>query len=723
MSYPELTRLSSIHALASTSGSSAWVFVVDVPYQIFWLVPAAILLAVAWTRFNQPPTNRSGTTFFLFWCGLIFYFALLVLLWILVAAVLSGSPVFDFSNMPEWLKKSAAPIVALLIVAVASLFARVHQFDLAARHLCLQFAAIPRESDSLAIELSQNAVFKPPTEQLKDIVTREITENIGAHAVNFDNDGRLAARFTKVVALHWLFIAPFVNGSPLPFPHNSHGKSKYARVMREYDELVSVANAGYHSMLELAVDVFSSKKPKSGKLKLLKEQLNDLSNIICQMIAHYILAQDAMSSGRRRRMWKMGFDAHDYLPAFGRDQAVAAILAMAILFILVSIVLPTGLQFSKVLSIGIIVAIQNGLAAIAGALVAQRFIRGDEGNGKLRFPPFMELFIASALVVVLSATLSFARHTTPVFFTEGDLRPAVEAFYGGLPWLFLPFIGTFTIGLLCSYFSPSSLNRLSVASIGSLTYGLTQIAGAALVAPLVGRNPIWAAAFNGVIGFALGGFVLATFRRSNRSLGTLRETLKHAEHGPDEGAARLEVGGYSRAAVMELEGLYLCVRPTFGNPEIINAYLTIIRWDETQRCLLFEEKDRPDGRHTQSGTVYVPDGKPFMNLVTASRGAVRLIMITRPDAEGLARGLVFTLSNPGGVNFIPAATPIVLRRISGEIPRLGFVHPVNPEHQDYMSLVQGVMPTFGLLASPVMARTVINQVGALQKTTGSARSA
>jgi hypothetical protein len=37
-----------------------------------WIVSALLLLVVAWVRFNTPPTNRSGTTFALFYFGVVF---------------------------------------------------------------------------------------------------------------------------------------------------------------------------------------------------------------------------------------------------------------------------------------------------------------------------------------------------------------------------------------------------------------------------------------------------------------------------------------------------------------------------------------------------------------------------------------------------------------------------------------------------------------------------
>jgi hypothetical protein len=63
-----------------------------------WIVSALMLVVVACERFNTPPTNRSSTTFALFSFGLIFYYALIVALWLLVTiAVRQGAIGFDKS--------------------------------------------------------------------------------------------------------------------------------------------------------------------------------------------------------------------------------------------------------------------------------------------------------------------------------------------------------------------------------------------------------------------------------------------------------------------------------------------------------------------------------------------------------------------------------------------------------------------------------------------------
>jgi hypothetical protein len=122
--------------------------------------------------------------------------------------------------------------------------------------------------------------------------------------------------------------------------------------------------------------------------------------------------------------------------------------------------------------------------------------------------------------------------------------------------------------------------------------------------------------------------------------------------------------------VEELEGCYICFRPGFTAADLINAYLVVIRWDEAESCLVFEEQGRADAPHTQKGRIYIPDGCPFLNLVTNEKGSIRLITVSRPEKQEPARGLIMTLSNPSGRHFTPSSAPILLRRVTGEMPHV-----------------------------------------------------
>jgi hypothetical protein len=121
----------------------------------------------------------------------------------------------------------------------------------------------------------------------------------------------------------------------------------------------------------------------------------------------------------------------------------------------------------------------------------------------------------------------------------------------------------------------------------------------------------------------------------------------------------------------------------------------VVRWDDAESCLTFEEEGRADAGHTQRGRVYIPDGRPFISFVTVERGAIRLITVSRPEKQVPARGLIMTLSNPSGMQFTPASAPVVLRRVENNVTQLGFISPGAPDYDAYRRELETVIPAFG----------------------------
>jgi len=109
-----------------------------------WIIPVPLLIAIAWVRFNSPPTNRSGTTFALFSIGLTIYCLLIAVLWLLVIiAVSQGSIGFDKLSLalgsanPQAQGEFAqyTPLVAALMMVAATHVSWVRRIDNTARVL------------------------------------------------------------------------------------------------------------------------------------------------------------------------------------------------------------------------------------------------------------------------------------------------------------------------------------------------------------------------------------------------------------------------------------------------------------------------------------------------------------------------------------------------------------------------------------------------------------
>lgn len=122
--------------------------------------------------------------------------------------------------------------------------------------------------------------------------------------------------------------------------------------------------------------------------------------------------------------------------------------------------------------------------------------------------------------------------------------------------------------------------------------------------------------------------------------------------------APVYMGAYTKAAVDDYIGSYLTIRPAFAVPDAVVAYRTDIVWDPEWPSLLFEERDRPDASFSHRGRLYIPAASMFIHLVSLTKGAMRMIVVSQLDRAGEMRGIITTL-NKQRATFIPVAAPIV----------------------------------------------------------------
>ena len=127
---------------------------------------------------------------------------------------------------------------------------------------------------------------------------------------------------------------------------------------------------------------------------------------------------------------------------------------------------------------------------------------------------------------------------------------------------------------------------------------------------------------------------------------------------PDGRAAPVYMGAYTRAGVDHYIGSYLTLRPSFSNPAQIMAYRTDISWDDEWPSLLFQELDRPDKPFLHRGRLYIPAASMYIHLVSLTKGAMRMVMVSQLDPAGVMRGLITTLHKQKAT-LVPVSTAIV----------------------------------------------------------------
>src|SRR5262245_54156821 len=131
------------------------------------------------------------------------------------------------------------------------------------------------------------------------------------------------------------------------------------------------------------------------------------------------------------------------------------------------------------------------------------------------------------------------------------------------------------------------------------------------------------------------------------------------------------------------------------------AYRTDIGWDDAWPSLLFQERDRPDKPFLHRGRVYIPTSSSYIHLVSLTKGAMRMVMVSQLGPAGQMRGLITTLHKQRAT-FVPVSAPIVYVRHDdfgglelGEIPavragQLGYrEHLDEVTGQGYVRLIGG----------------------------------
>lgn len=151
--------------------------------------------------------------------------------------------------------------------------------------------------------------------------------------------------------------------------------------------------------------------------------------------------------------------------------------------------------------------------------------------------------------------------------------------------------------------------------------------------------------------------------------------------------APVYMGAYARAAVDHYVGSYLTLRPSFTALDTVVAYRTDIVWDPEWPSLLFEERDRPDAPFSHRGRLYLPPSSMFIHLVSLTKGAMRMVLVSQIDQAGEMRGLITTL-NKRRASFVPVSAPIVYaqRRDFGALA-LGEIKPGHTAYADYRALL------------------------------------
>jgi|SRR5581483_5954037 len=202
---------------------------------------------------------------------------------------------------------------------------------------------------------------------------------------------------------------------------------------------------------------------------------------------------------------------------------------------------------------------------------------------------------------------------------------------------------------------------------------------------LIGQTRLSLSAINKALA---GQFSESTLIRLEDALG---RSFRAGVNGAAE-QAPAEIGSYLRVAVEHYVGSYLCIRPTIKKPGSIYSYVMDVTWDRAESCLVFQERERLDARHSHRGQFWIPGASPYLFLVSRGKGWLRSSAVSHLDAANEMRGILTMLHIPTGMQSLPTATPVVyIKRDNFQGDRLGVVPPDAPQFKRYRASLRDMI--------------------------------
>ncbi len=187
-------------------------------------------------------------------------------------------------------------------------------------------------------------------------------------------------------------------------------------------------------------------------------------------------------------------------------------------------------------------------------------------------------------------------------------------------------------------------------------------------------------------------FTIATLVRLEEALGMSLRGMPDQQNIVRETITSLapqNLGSYARPAVSWIEGAYLTLRPSFGDPAAVYAYRTEIAWDDDTSSLAFREAERMDADFSQWGQVSIPHQSGHIYLVTNRHGQFRLVVVSRPLIGGEMHGILTTLQAGRGAQLTPVSTPIALIPIdNGKKHHFGRISKGHPAFDRYSAALR-----------------------------------
>lgn len=502
------------------------------------LIAGAIFIIVsASTRFNTPATNRSSTTAFRYYFGMLIYGSVgLIFYFSLINSPHLVTLVLEDSKLPQSVQHLSLPLlVALLLTVLLPKVPVLSALDDKIRRALQAIARIPFEVRRWSAKLAKCRYIIAP--DIQDALQAELHDHGIATANIIMSTARSPqALLAKASAL--MLALKGWEGEARYAGYLAGFDSDYTQLRVKYDRLVRRAKHYFRLMHELSgADATERDRRTIAAYQddfevQAEEHLQDLYDFISRGILHCNLTY----SSRYESLKAMGFEVTLVQPGLSMNQLVC--LFMAITFTLV-----LGFTFVELVQrqrpFDQIFLRSLMLSAMYVAAVFVAIYPKEKWRYTLRGPndfrPFTFYFVAGLLAIAIVSPFNFGYR---LYKAEGVWWVAWQEFARTYPYLLIPFAMAFTTAYLADNRPTGTWTRRrlrwiegflqsAVAIITTLFVCLWLTSTVGNEGPVPGLEFI---GMSGVVGFLMGVLVPTWYRESPRQSRSCDIVPK--DHGP-----------------------------------------------------------------------------------------------------------------------------------------------------------------------------------------------
>ncbi len=271
------------------------------------IVGGLLVALYSYSRFNTPPTCRSSTTAARYYLGVVFYVAMILLVYALclnasTARDVALESVRHIASIPD----GAVPLLlAVLMMSTVEIVSPLTRVDELLRGRCHRLASIPHRLHRLS-DLLRTGAYSPP-----ELLRRRVVDAL--QAADFEERDAVFGGGSSSHQL-WTRLTLLIERLRMwkDFEHFSDFYTRHSNqieaLQQRYNILAHQARLSFQTMQRDAVDVPADWSALvEGHRTVFRWQLEALLDVVCALMSRGVLKCGRTEQARDRELGEMGF--------------------------------------------------------------------------------------------------------------------------------------------------------------------------------------------------------------------------------------------------------------------------------------------------------------------------------------------------------------------------------------------------------------------------------